>query len=646
MPQRFPYKPNRQSARISSFVKSNPPEPVRPPPPVITYTVSTEVLAQLLVNKIVAKNGVNSNIYGVTGAATYSANLIIQQAIDANRLNYIHSSNESAGIYMAAYEAEINNTVGVHFCTAGPGTAMAATAIGSLFNETKPCVIIFGVPTNNFQYIDRSIMTGITKRVIYIDKSTVNPQTLIDDAFYIALNGTTEFPGQGPVALFIHNDMWNSTYTMSDQVQPYTKTINQSEVAQLISKISRGITAFGAPRVIIRVGERVSIDNITLLAGLTRTYPNIYLHLTYISKTYIDANAYTNVGIEGPMGVGTVNDNYSSASVVIDIANNINYGLIVDADVKPFMPANASIFYCLDQNLPYKPASSTSANMIISDPNNFVAKLIEMITATDRTTNKLSNNPWPNTKAAQNSDIITMIGKYTSQTNSNGTTKPTTASIIARATKTIYSLQAGNVGIVTNNQTMLIKDNHLYSSDVGAVSFIFDSILMHQKVNHNLNFGEFSPIGCSLAAAAGRMMTGEYDDLICVIGDGGFLNVPGYLIDLLNVIMAPGSTKRCLFMFMNDNRYSNVALAEKVKFGAFTDVTSTVDIQRNLNCVNMIAAILGSACKQQLSLNDDSSLEDLSSFVSNWYTRQAGYTSTGFYFISYTTVTGTPVIES
>jgi thiamine pyrophosphate-dependent acetolactate synthase large subunit-like protein len=620
-------------------VKANPQVQASAPPPAITYTVSTEVLAQLLVNKIVAKNGVNSNIYGVTGAATYSANLIVQQAIDANLLNYIHSSNESAGIYMAAYEAEINNTVGVHFCTAGPGTAMAATAIGSLFNETKPCVIIFGVPTNNFQYIDRSIMAGITKRVIYIDSSTVNPQTLIDDAFYIAANGTTEFPGQGPVALFIHNDMWNSTYTMSNQIQPYTKTINQSDVAQLISKISRGITAFDNPRVIIRVGERVSIDNITLLAGLTRTYPNIYLHLTYISKTYIDSNAYANVGIEGPMGMGVVNGNYSSASVVIDIANNINYGLIVDADVKPFMPANASIFYCLDQNLPYKPASSTSANMIISDPNNFVAKLVEMIAATDRTTNKLSNNPWPNTKAGQNSDIITMIGKYRSQTNFVGTTKPTTASVIARAVQTIYSLQP-------NNQTMLIKDNHLYSSDVGAVSFIFDSILMHQKVNHNLNFGEFSPIGCSLAAAAGRMMTGEYEDLICVIGDGGFLNVPGYLIDLLNVIMSPGSTKRCLFMFMNDNRYSNVALAEKVKFGAFTDVTSTATIQRNLNCVNMIAAILGSACVKQLSLNDDSSLEDLSSFVSNWYLRQTGYTSAGFYFISYTTVTGTPIIES
>lgn len=639
MPQRFPYKPNRQSARISSFVKANPQVQAPAPPPAITYTVSTEVLAQLLVNKIVAKNGVNSNIYGVTGAATYSANKIIQNAIDANLLNYIHSSNESAGIYMAAYEAEINNTVGVHFCTAGPGTAMAATAIGSLFNETKPCVIIFGVPTNNFQYIDRSIMAGITKRVIYIDSSTVNPQTLIDDAFYIAANGTTEFPGQGPVAIFIHNDMWNSTYTMSNQIQPYTKTINQSEVAQLISKISRGITAFDNPRAIIRVGERVSIDNITLLAGLTRTYPNIYLHLTYISKTYIDSSAYTNVGIEGPMGMGVVNGNYSSASIVIDIANDIDYGLIVDGDVKPLMPANASIFYCLDQNLPYKPTSSTPVNTIISDPNNFVAKLIEMIAATDRTTNKLSNNPWPNTKAAQNSDIITMIGKYRSQTNFVGTTKPTTASVIARAVQTIYSLQP-------NNQTMLIKDNHLYSSDVGAVSFIFDSILMHQKVNHNLNFGEFSPIGCSLAAAAGRMMTGEYEDLICVIGDGGFLNVPGYLIDLLNVIMSPGSTKRCLFMFMNDNRYSNVALAEKVKFGAFTDVTSTATIQRNLNCVNMIAAILGTACVKQLSLNDDSSLEDLSSFVSNWYLRQTGYTSAGFYFISYTTVTGTPIIES
>jgi hypothetical protein len=172
--RRFQPKPNTQSKRIDMFHRNNKVlSPIETTasyeaPPAITYT-SDKVIAQLIIDKIIEKNGKGSNIYGVTGAATYYANDIIQNAVNSGDLNYIHASNESAGVYMAAYEAEINGTVGIHFCTAGPGTAMATTAIGSLFNETKPCIIFFGVPTNNFQYIDQQIMSCITKKVIYIN---------------------------------------------------------------------------------------------------------------------------------------------------------------------------------------------------------------------------------------------------------------------------------------------------------------------------------------------------------------------------------------------------------------------------------------------------------------------------------------------
>jgi hypothetical protein len=140
-------KPNTQSKRVYIFNKNNVKSYSNtnnsPEPSPITYT-STKVIAQLIIDKIIEKNGKGSNIYGVTGAATYSANNVIQNAVNAGDINYVHSSNECAGIYMAAYEAEINNNIGIHFCTAGPGTTMATTAIGSLFNETKPCIIFFG----------------------------------------------------------------------------------------------------------------------------------------------------------------------------------------------------------------------------------------------------------------------------------------------------------------------------------------------------------------------------------------------------------------------------------------------------------------------------------------------------------------------
>ena len=59
---------------------------------------------------------------------------------------------------------------------------------------------------------------------------------------------------------------------------------------------------------------------------------------------------------------------------------------------------------------------------------------------------------------------------------------------------------------------------------------------------------------------------------------------------------------------------------------------------------------MGDNCKQRLYLTDNFSPEDLkntaSSFVSNWYKKVDGFDLGGFYFISYTTIDGTPVIVS
>lgn len=633
-------KPNTQSKRVYIFNKNNVKSYSNtnnsPEPSPITYT-STKVIAQLIIDKIIEKNGKGSNIYGVTGAATYSANNVIQNAVNAGDINYVHSSNECAGIYMAAYEAEINNNIGIHFCTAGPGTTMATTAIGSLFNETKPCIIFFGAAMDNFQYIDRQIMNCITKKVIYIDSNTINPEGLLDDAFSIAKYGTSEFPGQGPVAVFISNDIWLKTYTYTTNVENYTKNINIQSITNMLNNIFSYITS--STLIILRVGERVDIENLTKLAELTKTYSNIYLHLTYLSKTYVDSTLYTNVGIEGPMGNSVVNDNYNSAYIVIDIANNINYSLILHTDVYNMMSVNTKLFYCLDQDLPYKPSSSNATNTIITDPNVFVFMLMTYIIKKIQLPIK---NSWENKNTEKNAYFQSVITNYVSQKN-DGSDVRTTASIVANILLKIYSLQTFNIG--NNSETQyLISDNILYSSDIGAGSFIFDSLVIHDKENYNLNFGEFSPIGCSLAACAGRIKTNKYDDLLCVIGDGGWLNVPGYLIDLKNSI-CENPTKRCLLILINDCRYSNVALGEKSLFGYFTDITSTYKIQQNIDCYNIVQNILGDKCIQSLYLeNITGDSLDLGNFVENWYTKIDDFNTSGFYFIYYKTTEGTPII--
>ena len=100
-----------------------------------------------------------------------------------------------------------------------------------------------------------------------------------------------------------------------------------------------------------------------------------------------------------------------------------------------------------------------------------------------------------------------------------------------------------------------------------------------------------------------------------------------------------------LFIFVNDCRYSNVALGENTLFGYFTDVTSTYDIQKNIDCYSIIQNILGDKCIQSLYLENITSVSiDLANFVENWYTKTSDFSAGGFYFICYKTTTGTPII--
>ena len=606
--------------------------------PLYAIRLSNKTIGELVIDKIIEKNGVGTNIYGVTGAATYAENQNIQNAIDSGELNYIHSTNESAGIYMASYEAEILKKVGIHFCTSGPGTAMAVTAVSSIYDETKPCIIICGTATGNFQFLDVNIMKLITKKIIVINKSTINPQNLINDAFSIALNGTTEFPGPGPVGLFIDEEIWNNKYKISNNVTKYHAIIYYKKVDEMINTIFADIKKHKKPKIILRVGGRVSVNNLTKLAELTSLYPNIYLHLTFLSKSLIDSTSYINVGIEGPLGNTYVNENYASAKITIDIGNDITYSLFDYMDVKELMPKKSSIYYCIDQKLPYRASSSNSSNTIKTNANYFVRKLISMI----HKTNNLTNNSWSNTKSSQNTYFIDLINSYTTQTYQS-TGYSTTGTVIGYIVKKIYALQTYNTGVDEADQTMLITDNNLYCADMGAASFIFGSLINHSNPNYALNFVEFSPIGSSLGAAGGRMRTNQYSDLIHVIGDGGFFNNSGSLIDYVNSICSNPDT-RVLFIFMNDNKYSNVAIGEESLFGTTTDVSSTSDIQQNIDCNNWLITIFGSNLQQQLLLDDNSDINtDVSNFVENWYSQATpGFTNGGFYLISYTTQYGTP----
>ena len=587
--------------------------------PIIVYTLSNDTIGQMIVNKIIEKTNASVsnkfNVYGVPGASWFD---IDSYLVNASQLQYVHASNESAAVYLASYYAEMKNLVGVSFCTSGPGTTMATTAVNSSYNETKSCVCFFGMSSSNFQSADMAIMESITQKCIYIYKDTVNPDQLVDEAFRIAKQGY-KFPNAGPVAVFVHQTAWLYKYYTTDAKISFNAPVNP--VDNFLNTIFLSINKDS--KIIIRVGERVDIPNIGKLATLTNTYKNIYVHLITNSKMYIEnIDTFSNVAIEGPITNKIVNQNYNDATLVIQIGTGIEYTKTTFADVKSLMKnPNSQIFYALDQELVYFPASSTKYNTLMTDVSIFSGKFADYM----NTKTPSSSSNWPDTKTQQNAYIIQLIEAYKKQV--------TTISIVAHILDVIYGLQQ-------DPSKKMIKDKHLYSFDVGLASFLGDSIMYHSKINHILNFNEFGPIGCSLASIAGRIDSGIIDgDVICFIGDGGFLNVPGDMIDLRRALA--GASKRCLFVLLNDQHYSAVASVESIS----TLITSTKTMQKVNNVedinndylYNLTCAFMGNPIQSKNYKNISTDLSDLQSFVMSWYNKVPSYTSSGFYFINYKT---------
>jgi thiamine pyrophosphate-dependent acetolactate synthase large subunit-like protein len=606
---------------------------------------STVTIGQMIINKIIEKanmpSGTPFNVYGVPGASWYDVDDYLENATitDPPSLRYIHASNETAAIYMASYYAEMINKVGVTFCTSGPGTTMATTAVNSIYNETKSCVCFFGMSSSNFQSADMSVMEAITQKCIYIYEDTLNPDQLVDEAFRIAKQGY-KFPNIGPVAVFVHQKAWRRLYYTTGAKLSFNVAVNP--VDNFLNTIFSNINQDS--KIIIRVGERVDIDNIRKLALLTKTYKNIYLHLITTSKMYVNIDEFSdwNVAVEGPYTNTVVNDNYTSATLVVQIGTGTEYPATTFLDVKPLMTTpNSQLFYALDQELVYFPASSNSSNKLMTDVSYFAGKFADYMNTKSPT---FFTQIWPNTKNAQIAYINTLINYYKTQVadinNPPSPSSPLTSiAVVTNVLDVIY-------GLAPNTNTTSVKtinDNNLYSFDVGFASFYGDTMMYHSKINHVLNFSEFSPIGCSIATIPGRIDSGTIQgDVVCFVGDGGFLNMPGYMIDLRRALN--DKSKRCLFVLLNDQHYSLVSLAEQQDLGKSTIVTVTSSMQDGSSgdyLYNLTCAFMGDSLKQSKNYKDiirsSAELTDLRLFVTNWYNNSVNYTSSGFYFINYKT---------
>ncbi len=567
----------------------------------------------MLLNKIIQCNGEGSNIYGLTGAAWYQADQVLQNYINNNKINYIHSSNESSAIYQASYEAYSYNLknnksrIGFTFVTAGPGTTMALTALGSGLNESIPMVCFFGVPVINFQYIDINVSRAVCKYVFYIDNKTINPQKIIDKAFQIALKGTNNNRGMGTVGVFVLDSLWNSQFLYTDYLYPL---ITYPEHRLTIHRTTINILRTLSPssKIIIRIGERVSIENLYKLIELSKIYTNIYIHLTLHTSHYVNSFDMTNVGIEGPTENIYMNAHYQYATHVLDIGQGIEYNSFVYTDVKPLMSSKSRLFYIYNTPLKYKPSSMNKFNTLYVNPNDFIPTFIKYFKNLKPFTSEWTND---STKLSFYNNILTA---YQNQTTNDICTQ---LSVIANLMYTIYSFPNNR----TTDNIPLLDDNILYVSDIGLTAFIPQSFIHTKNTISKVLLSEFSPIGCTLACTAGFLRTSNYDGFISINGDGGFMNVPGYAIDLKNVFKDNPSLYG-LIILCNDKTYTNVEYAEYSLFNQTTSISKTDYLQSGINIGHILREMLGDVVTDYVEYSNLtlSTISTIQSYIHTWYT--------------------------
>jgi len=587
-------------------------------------------------------------IYGLPGSSIFQWDQILQNAIDANKIRQIHITNESCGGYAAQNFSDLKEggkKVGVVFSTRGPGIMVTSVAIASAFREELPLVYVAGVsPTDRqdeFQNVDLTILSKITKKVFRITKAikcTNQLSAVIDEACFTAINGTCQNPGRGPVAVLVDLDVWRNPMGVSccyDFVPKPVLTGNEENALYDI------VTRWNDPNVkavVIRVGPRVYSEKAQMLIDLAKKFKQLYIVTTFDGRGLLnpasgfDANNVNKFfDMQGPVGNKVANAAVNYALVNAGNANNPKFnGVVIDMGV--------GVLYTTL-------STDVTGNVIrlFDEPIDFdgylvnVNNVIQRLWDNQAQLNSLPSYPtWSPALPYGGSSTLAfkaIADTYLAQIPTNpGWTKP------------LPSLGYYVTKCLTNfyNADYIVTKDFYFVTDSGTATFIAGQMLRNSIPDNDAIYTEFSAIGLGIGSTAGKVWRNE-KDAVLFIGDGGFLNLLGHLVDLQYAAIQ--NNRRVLFLYFNDYYYGNVALGDLVLFGAFTSITSTLDLMNTVNVDKYFKSLTPSAVLQTVDYATFPTGTDLDAFVTGFKNSSPGFTAPGVYVLrmnGYTTKILTP----
>jgi acetolactate synthase I/II/III large subunit len=237
--------------------------------------------AEILID-VLRHEGVDA-VFGYPGGAVLHIYDELWRARD--RITHYLVRHEQGAVHMAEGFARASGRVGVALVTSGPGATNAVTGIANAYMDSTPLVVITGqvpshlIGTDAFQEVDT---VGITRPCVkhnYLVREVRDLAAVVREAFYLARSGRP-----GPVVIDIPKDVSaaRSHYSRLDRVSfPFVRpqaSLDEGAVAQALGGImaSRrpvlyvggGIVNAGAAELLQQFAEFLQIPVTPTLMGL------------------------------------------------------------------------------------------------------------------------------------------------------------------------------------------------------------------------------------------------------------------------------------------------------------------------------------------------------------------------------------------
>ncbi|WP_449240473.1 biosynthetic-type acetolactate synthase large subunit [Desulfoscipio gibsoniae] len=221
-------------------------------------------------------------IFGYPGGAT----LPLYDALYDSPIRHVLVRHEQGAVHAADGYARATGRVGVVMATSGPGATNLVTGIANAYMDSIPLVLFTGqVPTNQvgtdaFQEVD---ITGITIPVTkhnYLVKDAAQLPRIIKNAFHIAATGRP-----GPVLIDLPKDvaqaMIKFQYPETVQLRGYRPTFRGhphqiAEAARLIGRAERPVIYAGGGI----LGSRSSAELLALAETINAPVTNTFMGLS------------------------------------------------------------------------------------------------------------------------------------------------------------------------------------------------------------------------------------------------------------------------------------------------------------------------------------------------------------------------------